>query len=169
MFYNVDLQNEDEKSEETNKPSGLKLLEEYEASSDNDSDNEPPEETAIVKESAPSENTIVKESESLDNKSLIEHDKEISSYLEEEDSMKHDEELVSSSLVVNGDEIVNTEVAAESCSKESEECEKKVSEPGLKRKKHNKNESKLAKKVPPPRTPRNEVLEKKAALIEAVS
>lgn len=143
-----------ENIDETRKPIALKLLEEYKESSDD----EPPEETAIVKKS-----------ESFNNKSLIETNEEsCSTFKMEIISTEHNEE-VNISLVDNVSEAINTKVNNESSSKVNK-CEKTDSEPrGQKRKKNSKKETKPLKKIPPLRTPRTEVIERKAALLEAVS
>jgi len=55
------------------------------------------------------------------------------------------------------------------CSKINNKCEKTTNDRGQKRKNTSKKESKPIKKTPPMRTPRTEVVERKGALLEAVS
>lgn len=130
-------------------------MEEY----DESSDGEPPEET-----------TIVKKLESFDNKSLTDGNEEPCTTSKiGVVSTEHNEEADSTSLVENVIEAVNTEVNVENCSK-VDQCGKMDSEQhGQKRKRNSKKESKPFKKIPPLRTPRTEVVERKAALLEAVS
>lgn len=62
----------------------------------------------------------------------------------------------------------NEKMKIESCSKTFEEDEKTNTKHCLKRKKSSKKDSKSIKKLPPLRTPRTEVVERKSALLEAV-
>lgn len=130
-------------------------MEEY----DESSDGEPPEETAIIRKS-----------ESSENKSLIEGIEEpCSTSKMEVVSTEYDEEANSTSLVDNVSETIDTKINIESCSK-IDKCENTNFEPhGQKRKKSSKKETKSLKKIPPLRTPRTEVVERKTALLEAVS
>lgn len=130
-------------------------MEAYDESGDNQSDDEPPEETAIIKKSA-----------LLDNKSLTEHSISLCSASE-----VVDKEVYSSPLVKNDSEAVNTEVKIKS-SKVNNGCEKadpENLENGQKRKRNVKKEFKPIKKSLPLRTPRTEIVERKGALLEAVS
>lgn len=145
-----DVRNEDNvNTDETSKPVALKLLEAYDEFGDNQSDDEPPEETAIIKKSA-----------LPDNKSLTE---QLCS-----GSETVDKEVHSSPLVKNDGEAASTEVKIKSCSKVNEGCEKADPENGQKRKRAIKKESKPIKKTPPLRTPRTEIVERKGALLEAL-
>lgn len=163
--FNIDIQIEEQKSISLNdelgnplKPTGLKLLEEYDASSDNESSDEPPEEAVIIKESVP-----------LDNTNSVEVTEEPNSSSEFKDILIESNEKICPKLSDVDKNDVNNDEAVKSYSKELKENEKRNSEHGQKRKKPNKKESKPIKKVPPPRTPRTEVMEKKSALLEAVS
>lgn len=180
----------EEATDETNKPAALKLLESYDESSDNtQSDDEPPEETSIVKESAPLNDTSLKNpnddlcsiietdvsnrhGEIQDATSLVKEkpNDEPCSTLETEDVSDGLHEVQDPSALVKDDsEAVNTEMKTEISSKVDEECEKTDIERGQKRKKPQKKEFKPIKRTPPMRTPRTEVMEKKSALLEAVS
>jgi len=64
---------------------------------------------------------------------------------------------------------MNIEVKIESCTKVNEECEKVNSENGQKQNRTSKTEFKPLIKVSPLRTPRTEIVERKGALLEAVS
>jgi hypothetical protein len=174
-----------------NKPAALKLLESYDESSDNNqSDDEPPEETSIVKESVPLGNTSLtnsndelcstletedvsdKYSEVQDFTSLVKEkpNGELCCALETEDVLgEHSEVQDSTALDKDDSEAISTEVKTETSSKVDEECEKTGIERGQKRKKSQKKELKPIKRTPPLRTPRTEVVEKKNALLEAVS
>lgn len=156
FLYNVDVQKQDEIIEETGKPVALKLLEEYAESS---SDDEPPDETAIVKESAPLNNTILTEP----------NDEPCSTSKVEDISMKCNDEVDSISLsVINDVKVENKELTNEKFSKVNGESIKPDFERGQKRKKSPKKEFKPVKKTPPLRTPRTEIVERKGALLEAV-
>lgn len=162
----------------------MKLLEEY----DESSDDEPPEETAIVKESAPVDismtpvlneepcSSVKTRDISMEHKEescstikmegvSIEHKDEISSTLEMESvSIELKEKAGSTSSVIIDNEAVCSEMKTEMCSNVKEDNER-----GQKRKKNSNKEFKPIKRTPPLRTPRTEVLEKKSALLEAVS
>lgn len=184
----------------------MKLLEEY----DESSDDEPPEETAIVKESAlldiemspvldgrpcPTSETrdismeqkeescsaLEMEGVSLEHKDEVastsemenvslEHKDEVASTSEMESvSMEHKEKVNSTSLVTVDSKTLSSEMKAETSSNVKEECDKTDNERSQKRKKNSNKEFKPIKRTPPLRTPRTEVLEKKGALLEAVS
>lgn len=100
----------------------------------------------------------------MDNKILKEHSFSLCSTIE-----IVDKEDNTNPLLKNSNEAVNKEVKTESSSKINEECRKVDSENGQKRKRTSKKESKPFKKIPPPRTPRTEIVERKGALLEAVS
>lgn len=158
----------DDQLEETNKPVVLKLLEEYDQSSDNQSDNEPPEEMPIVRKSG-----------SPDNKNVsIKNEKPCSTPVKEVVITKKSEESISTLLInnkvdsttlIDDCEAVSTDVNIDVCSKIDEKCVKTTNDRGQKRKNTSKKESKPFKKIPPMRTPRTEVVERKGALLEAVS
>lgn len=154
---NLSITIKDEILDESIKPVALKMLEEYEETS-NQSDDEPPEEMAIVKVSTlPDDSNSIKPNE----ESIIKLEDTI---------IKNSEEMDTASLVNNDDKTVRVDIKIDSCSKVNEVCEKIV--PGnnsQKRKKDSKKEFKPIKKQPPPRTPRTEVVERKGALLEAVS
>ncbi|XP_022166502.1 nuclear fragile X mental retardation-interacting protein 1-like [Myzus persicae] len=157
----------DDQLEETNKPVVLKLLEEYDQSSDNQSDNEPPEEMPIVRKSG-----------SPDNKNVsIKNEKPCSTPVKEVVITKKSEESISTLLInnkvdsttlIDDCEAVSTDVNIDVCSKIDEKCVKTTNDRGQKRKNTSKKESKPFKKIPPMRTPRTEVVERKGALLEAL-
>lgn len=137
---------------EISKPVSLKLLEEYAESSDD----EPPEEIAIIKKSV-----------LFDNQSLIEP--EICSTSEMNVPIKHEKINSMSTIETFSNKISSVEVKIENGLKIKEECKISDSEHGHKRKNNSKKESKPIKKIAPMRTPRTEVMERKGALIEVVS
>lgn len=150
----------------------MKLLEEY----DESSDDEPPEETAIVKESALLD---IEMSPVLDGRPCptsetrdisMEQKEESCSTLEMEGvSLEHKEKVNSTSLVTVDSKTLSSEMKTETSSNVKEECDKTDNERSQKRKKNSNKEFKPIKRTPPLRTPRTEVLEKKGALLEAVS
>lgn len=204
-----------------NKPVALKLLEEYDESSDNQSDSEPPEEIPIVRTSVSLENKNVLEqnedscSTSVVETSIIEKNVEpgVSSTIEaliteeneepgstsiiealitEENvelgstpvvknlvtekikkpssiSVIKNKEVDSTTLMDQNSKAVSTDVKIDESSKINDKCEKTTNERGQKRKNTSKKESKPVKKTPPMKTPRTEVVERKGALLEAVS
>ncbi|XP_026822903.1 putative uncharacterized protein DDB_G0274405 [Rhopalosiphum maidis] len=188
----------DEQLDEINKPVALKLLEEYDQSSDNQSDNEPPEEMPIVKTSGSLENkNVLEQNEKPCSTSVIEAliaekneepgSTSITGKNEEPGSTQIIEALttekqssilvtenkeVDSTLLIDHDsEVVNTnntDVKIDICSKINDKCEKTTNERGQKRKNTSKKESKPVKKMPPMKTPRTEVVERKGALLEAL-
>lgn len=211
----------DEQLEDMNKPVALKLLEEYDESSDNQSDSEPPEEIPIVKKSVSLEKKNVLEqnekpcSTSEVETSIIEKNVEpgftstIEALITEENeepgststiepltteenvepnstpvvenliteknekpssiSVIKNKELDSTTLIDQNNEAVSTNVKIDESSKINDKCEKTTNERGQKRKNTSKKESKSVKKIPPMKTPRTEVVERKGALLEAVS
>lgn len=79
-------------------------------------------------------------------------------------------ENVNTTIIEGNNVSVSIEVNTdESITKVNEACENVNSERGVKRKKTPKKESKPIKKPPPLRTPRTEIVERKSALLEAVS
>lgn len=211
----------DEQLEDMNKPVVLKLLEEYDESSDNQSDSEPPEEIPIVRTSVSLENKNVLEqnenpcSTSVVETSIIEKNVEpgFSSTIEaliteeygepgcstsitealitEENvepnstpvvenliteknekpssiSVIKNKEVDSTTLMDQNSEAVSTDVKIDESSKINDKCEKTTNERGQKRKNTSKKESKPVKKIPPMKTPRTEVVERKGALLEAL-
>lgn len=211
--------------DETHKPAALKLLENY----DESSDDEPPEEISIVKESAPVNDTsltnandklcstsetdgvlnelskvqdssdghcevqdstsLVKDKRNDELCSAIETESVLNECSEVQDSISlvkekpndkpcstlgtesvlngHSE--VQDSLVKDDSKALNSVVKTDISTNVSEECEKTNIERGQKRKKPPKKDFKPLKRTPPMRTPRTEVVEKKSALLEAVS
>lgn len=110
---------------------------------------------------------IVKESVSQD-KSLTEYNKELCSTSDtKEVFLECSKEVNTTSLGENGSN-VDLKMKIESCSKVFEEDEKTNAKHCQKRKKSSKKDSKPIKKLPPLRTPRTEVVERKSALLEAV-
>jgi len=83
-------------------------------------------------------------------------------------SVINNKEVDSITLIDNNSETVNTDVNIDICSK-NDKCVKTANDRGQKRKNTSKKESKPFKKIPPMRTPRTEVVERKGALLEAVS
>lgn len=111
---------------------------------------------------------IVKELASQD-KSPTEHNEELCSTTNmKEVFLKCSEEVNTTLLGENGSSVVDLEMKIESCSKVFEEDEKTNTKHCQKRKKSSKKDSKPIKKLPPLRTPRTEVVERKSALLEAV-
>lgn len=156
-FFTFILDIQKGKYNDTNKPVALKLLEEYDESSENQSDNEPPEEIVIIKETL------------INNKSLTEHNDETNTTSKKNVLLQKNVDENSISLVNNDDKAINTEMEIEICSKINKECKKPDLDQGQKRKKNSNKESKPFKKCQPLRTPRTEVMERKGALLEAVS
>lgn len=156
----IEFIKEEEILDETNKPVALKLLEEYDESNDSQSDNEPPEETAIVKKS-----TLP------DNKLLTKYIEEPCSTSEIRAVPIENNKVNTNTTIIKGNsESVSTEVNNDkSILEENEACENTNTERGIKRKKTPKKESKPMKKSQPLRTPRTEIVERKDALLEAVS
>jgi len=124
---------------------------------------------------------IVKKSELPDNKNvseqnekpcttpvtkvlLVDKSKEPSST-----SVINNKEVDSTTFIDNDNETVSTDVNIEICSEKNDKCVKTANDRGQKRKNTSKKESKPIKKIPPMRTPRTEVVERKGALLEAVS
>lgn len=148
LICDVDIKKE--KIDEITKPVALKLLEEYAVSSDD----EPPEEIAIIKES------VVH-----DDQSLIESEENKCSILEIENvTIENNKQVESISIVENDSKAASIELKIV-----NGECKKSDSEHGQKRKNNSNKESKPIKKMAPMRTPRNEIMERKGALLEAVS
>lgn len=186
----VDLIKE-ELANETNKPAALKLLESYDESSDNNqSDDEPPEETSIIKESVSLGDTNLTNSNNelcstLETEDVSDRNNEIEDFtslvtekpndelccaLETEDvSGGHIKVQDSTASDKDNGKAISTEMKPEISSKVDEGCKKTGIERGQKRKKPQKKEFKPIKRTPPLRTPRTEVVEKKNALLEAVS
>jgi hypothetical protein len=157
----IGIKNEDKKINEINKPVVLKLLEEY----DESSDDEPPDETGIVKESTSQEtvhNTKLCSAESLKQNEEVLFTSEIGV------SVKLNKKVNSNIFSGNDSEIEKTEVKIENSLKVNEDNYNLESESGQKRKKSSKKEFKQIKKQPPLRTPRTEVVERKGALLEAL-
>lgn len=141
--------------DESNKSVALKLLEEYDESNDSQSDNEAPEEMAIVKKCS---------------KQLTECTEEQCPTLETRAvSIEHNKEVVNTAIVEENSGSVKSEANIDVSPKVNEECENTNNVRGLKRKKTQKKEIKPIKKNPPLRTPRTEMVERKGALLEAVS
>lgn len=132
-------------------------MEEYDESSENHSDNEPPEEIVIVKETA-----------LINNKSVTESIN-VTSPISKENILLENNVDENSILLVNNSKTINTEIENKICSKVNEECKKQDLDHGQKRKKNSNKESKPFKKNQSLRTPRTEVMERKGALLEAVS
>ncbi|XP_025193010.1 nuclear fragile X mental retardation-interacting protein 1 [Melanaphis sacchari] len=176
----------DEQLEESNKSVVLKLLEQYDQSSDDLSDNEPPEELPIVRTSESLENKNVLEqnekpcSSSVIETSIIEKNEEPSStpvidaLITEKNENSNSTSIiknkeVDSTLIIDRDsEVISTDVKTDVCSKTNDKCEKSINERGQKRKNTSKKESKPVKKMPPMKTPRTEIVERKSALLEAL-
>lgn len=133
-------------------------MEEYDESSENHSDNEPPEEIVIVKETA-----------LINNKSVTESINVTSPISKENILLENNVDENSILLVNNNSKTINTEIENKICSKVNEECKKPDLDHGQKRKKNSNKESKPFKKNQSLRTPRTEVMERKGALLEAVS
>jgi len=150
-MLNVEIQ---KLNDTTIKPVALKLLEEYEESSDD----EPPDETAIIKKSGSQEIDLAEPCEKLQSSSSDTRSVHI----------EHNKEVGTAVLAGNSCRIVNSEVKVESCLKVDNECEKTNTEHSQKRKRSAKKEIKPIKKPPPLRTPRTEIIERKSAFLEAV-
>lgn len=124
---------------------------------------------------------IVKKSVSPDNKNVTEQNKnpcttpviEVLITRENEEpnstSVINNKEVDSTTLIDNDSEAVSADVNIDICSKINDKCVKTTNDRGQKRKNTSKKESKAFKKMPPMRTPRTEVVERKGALLEAVS
>jgi len=125
---------------------------------------------------------INKKPESPDNKNVSEQSENpCTTPIIEVLITEKDEEPNSSSLVINNKEVdstsligndskaVSTDVNIDICSKINDKYVKTANDHGQKRKNNSKKESKPFKKMPPMRTPRTEVVERKGALLEAVS
>lgn len=82
--------------------------------------------------------------------------------------MEHNKEVDITIIAGNNCKVVNSEVKVESCLKVNNECEKTNTEHSQKRKRCAKKEFKPIKKLPPLRTPRTEIVERKSAFLEAV-
>ncbi|XP_001946648.1 nuclear fragile X mental retardation-interacting protein 1 [Acyrthosiphon pisum] len=158
----------DEQLEETNKPVALKLIQEYDQSSDNQSDNEPPEEMPINKKSgSPDNKNVSEQSENPCTTPIIEV--LITDKNEEPSSTSViNNEVDSTTLIDNDSKAVSTDVNIDICSKINDKHVKTANDRGQKRKNTSKKESKPFKKMPPMRTPRTEVVERKGALLEAL-
>lgn len=152
-FYNAGIINQEEHTiDETSKPIVLKLLEAYAESSDD----EPPEEIAIVKESI-----------LFDNQTLIEPEG-IKCSTSEIENVEHNEKIDSTTIVENNSKTASIKVKIENDLKINGECKISDSEHGQKRKKNSMKDPRPIKKLAPMRTPRTEVMERKGALLEAV-
>ncbi|XP_050537035.1 FMR1-interacting protein NUFIP1 [Daktulosphaira vitifoliae] len=182
---------EDLSNNEKSKLGSLKLLEEYEFS-DNHSDDEPPEEITIIKKTTTiNEPLIIKETNTVSSLESVTF-----SAIENIELNKSDQgdinidyinktkiETTSSNISVTKSPGKNIllETTAENVSMEklvnNNSIEKSVENSTLefqkyennqKRKRQSKKEKKNVKIKQPPRTPRNEVMERKAALLEAL-
>jgi len=124
---------------------------------------------------------IVKKSGLLDDKNVSEQNKKLCTTPVTEvlitdknkepisTSVINNKEEDSTTLINNDNETVSTDVNIDICSKKNDECVKTANDHGQKRKNTSKKESKPFKKIPPMRTPRTEIVERKGALLEAVS
>lgn len=130
------------------------MIEEY----DKSSDDEPPNETAIIKESASQD--IVKAAPNEKQCSSTSNIKSVPT--------EHNKQENITVLTGNESEVVNSDLKVETCLKVNNECEKTITVHSQKRKKLSKKEIKPIKKTPPLRTPRTEIVERKNALLEAV-
>jgi len=81
----------------------------------------------------------------------------------------NNKEIDSTTLIDNDSKAVSTGVNIDICTKINDKYVKTANDRGQKRKNASKKESKPFKKMPPMRTPRTEVVERKGALLEAVS
>lgn len=166
LFYAETLTDiiKDEQLDDTNKPVALKLLEEYDQSSGSE-----PEEMPIVKKSGSAENKNESETNEKPCSGLIKDEDDLITEKNEEpitSVMQNKEEVDSSTLVDRDSKALSTDVKNDTCSQSNE---KNNNEQGKKRKNTSKKESKPIKKVTPMRTSRTEVVERKGALLEAVS
>jgi len=120
--------------------------------------NEEPDSTSIPEKNEEPGSTKIIEALTTEKQSsiLVTENKEVDSTL----LIDHDSEVVNTN---------NTDVKIDICSKTNDKCEKTTNERGQKRKNTSKKESKPVKKMPPMKTPRTEVVERKGALLEAVS
>lgn len=124
---------------------------------------------------------IIKKSGSPDNKNVSEQSENpcttpiievlITEKNEEPSSTSviNNKEVDSTTLIDNDSNTVSTDVNIDNCSKINDKYVKTANDSGQKRKNNSKKESKPFKKMPPMRTPRTEVVERKGALLEAVS
>jgi len=84
-------------------------------------------------------------------------------------SVIENKKVDSITLIEHDGEAASTDVKIDECSNINNKSEKTTDERGQKRKNTSKKGSKPVKKMPPMRTPRTEVVERKGALLEAVS
>jgi len=124
---------------------------------------------------------IIKKSGSPDNKNVSEQSENpcttpiievlITEKNEEPSSTSviNNKEVDSSTLIDNNSNAVSTDVNIDICSKINDKYVKTANDRGQKRKNNSKKESKPFKRMPPMRTPRTEVVERKGALLKAVS